>query len=1037
MQSVRPTTRRTFTLRQVLGALAPLLLLLTAHAGLLKSARAQTPAPRALSSDASAFFELRVRPLLQRRCVSCHGPAVQQSGLRLDRAEGLKQGGRRGAPIRVGDPEGSLLLRVVSGREAGLRMPPDAPLPAAEIADLGRWVRAGAVWPPSGAAPNPSPRSATEAPSGGTHWAFRPIRVPPPPRVKQTAWVKNPVDAFILARLEAAGMQPAPPASRAALLRRVTFDLHGLPPTPGEVDAFLHDTRPDAYERVVDRLLASPHYGERWGRHWLDLVRYADTNGYERDAEKPHSWKYRDYVIRSLNADKPYDRFLREQLAGDELPDRTEETVTATGFLRLGTWDDEPNDPLEYQYERLDDLVHVTSTTFLALTVRCARCHDHKYDPIPQRDYYALGAAFWGGYVRPGEGRLQGGPPETKLGFPVLGFTDEGPQAPPLRLLEKGDPRRPAAEVAPGYLSVFPALARTAQSPANAARTTTRRLQLADWLTDRRHPLTSRVLVNRVWQHHFGEALARTPNNFGTKGDPPTHPELLDWLAGWFAGDRGAQVHAMNRPHGPGASSGRTVPEPQPYRLKALHRLLVTSSTYRMSTTHPLAAKYDEKDSANRFWWHFPRRRLDADALRDALLAVSGELNPAQGGRGFVPRVEKEALEGLSRRGAEWNPSPPAEQTRRTVYMFLKRALIMPLLTTFDFGDTTQPLERRESSIVPPQALAFLNNPFLQQRADAFAGRLLSEAPAGSTTRVEQAWRLAFARRPTPAERDRSLELLRHLERRFAASSGSGKSDPTPAAADPALLSDLALWLRADRGVERDADGRVQAWRDARGQGYTATQLNPQARPHWAAEGAGRHPAIRFDGRGNWLGLPEGVLTSPAFTVLAVVTDRGGPGHREIFSNWRRSSNVGSSVFLGTTGPAQVRFSDAFAPAGALVQPAELHALTAVTEPAGAAVFQNRQVLAERAGGLPDRKLTGPYVIGQQGDIQGEFWNGELAELLVFNRALSVAERTALWNTLAARYDIMPAPPPPTPTRLALRAFCHALFNTNEFLFAD
>ena len=523
------------------------------------------------------------------------------------------------------------------------------------------------------------------------------------PKWKVPAWIANPIDAFVLAKLESKGMTPAPLIGKRELMRRVTFDLTGLPPTPAEVTSYLADKSPNAYGRLIDRLLASPRYGERWARYWLDLVRYADSNGYERDAEKPYSWKYRDYVIQSFNSDKPYNRFVTEQLAGDELPDRSEETVTATGFLRLGTWDDEPNDPLEYKYDRLDDLVHASSAAFLGLTVRCARCHDHKFDPISQKDYYAFAAAFWGGYLEPGDGKLFGGPPKDKIGDAVLGFTDKAREVPALKLLRNGDPHKEEDAVAPASLSAITQVKANIQLPPADAQTTHRRLQLAQWLTDPRHPLTARVFVNRIWQHHFGQGLVRTPNNYGTKGALPTHPELLDYLASKFIaqGKDGYNWH-----------------------LKPLHKLILMSNTYRMASVHPKQAQYERQDFLNENLWRMNRQRLDADALRDSLLAVSGQINLKMGGQGFVPTVTKAALEGLSRKGAEWVPSSLDEQNRRTIYLFLKRALIAPLLTTFDFADTTQPLDQRDVTTVAPQALALMNNPFVNAQSDAFARRI-------------------------------------------------------------------------------------------------------------------------------------------------------------------------------------------------------------------------------------------------------------------------------------------------------------------------
>ncbi len=1026
------------------------------------------------------FFETRIRPVLVGGCEKCHGPAKALGGLRLDSHAALLKGGGRGAGFISGKPDVSLLVRAIRQNDPEVpRMPPAGKLTAQQIADLEEWVRRGAPWPEY--APDQSPAAL---------WSVQPVRRPAVPKVVPPAgrpeWVRNPIDAFVLRGLQSHRMVPAPEAGRLELMRRLYFDVIGLPPTPEEVARFLKEcedgprvetslprnskleTRNSglgtfttrgvaerrvppgqrnfdiAYKRLVDRLLASPQYGERWARYWLDLVRYADTNGYERDAEKTHSWKYRDYVIRSLNADKPYDRFVMEQLAGDELPDRTEETVTATGFLRLGTWDDEPNDPLEYRYERLDDLVHASSTAFLGLTLKCARCHDHKFDPLPQRDYYAFAAAFYGGFLDAGDRKLLGGPPEDRLGYPVLGFTDRGPEAPPLRLLKNGDPKREEEVVPPGYLTLLPALNRPVQPPPPGARTTHRRLQLARWMVDPRNPLTPRVIVNRVWQHHFGEGLVRTPNNFGRKGALPTHPELLDYLAAVFSatpermgegkkermGGTGTVTGAVTR--GVGSSFGSTprplAPSPAEglgWSLKKLHRLILLSSTYRMASIHPREAEYAQLDAANERLWRANRRRLDADAMRDAMLAVSGLLNPTAGGPGFTPSVASEALEGLSRKGAEWVPSPPEEQRRRSIYMFLKRALIPPLMAVFDFGDTTQPLEQRDVTTVAPQALALLNNSFVHAQSAAFAERVARLAGNDPARQVEQAWRLAYGRPPTPAERTESMAYLRSLA-----------TVPARPAASPKPVTDgLRLWLRADRGVRTDPQGRVTAWEDQSGATFSATQAAEAARPRLVSGVLGGRPALRFDGKGNFLEIPGQVLRSQQFTVVAVATDRTqGQGHREIFSNWRRDTNVGTSVFLGTTGGGAVRMTDHFAPAGVVDDPARPFILSGVAASDYAAIYQNRSRIARKSGTLPSRNLAGPYVIGQQGNIGGEYWDGEIAELQVFDRALSEEELATVWEDVGRRYGIAA---PPSPQRQALISLCHTLFNTNEFLYVD
>jgi mono/diheme cytochrome c family protein len=979
--------------------LMPALALLLACAQNVGGADPQ--APDRSSAVQSEFFENRVRPILAAHCSSCHGNAVQQGGLRLDTAEGLRKGGNRGAAIVQGKPAESLLVQAVGGKHPTLSMPPTGPLKPEQVANLIEWVRLGAYWPEY--KPGTKPEHAPSL------WALRSVRRPPVPMVRNRAWLRNPIDAYVLHSLEAKGMTPAPPAAKRDLMRRAYFDLVGLPPTPQEVAVYMADASPRAYEKLIDRLLASPHYGERWGRYWLDLARYADTNGYERDAPKPEAWKYRDYVIRSLNDDKPFDRFVLEQLAGDELPNRTEATVAATGFLRLGTWDDEPNDPLEYKYERLDDLVHATSSAFLGMTVRCARCHDHKFDPIPQKDYYALAAAFYGGYLDPGDRNLNGGPPPERLGYSVLGFTDRGREAPPLRLLKNGDPRREADVVTPGYLSMVTQVRHAVQSPPAGANTTRRRLQLAQWITDPTNPLTPRVLANRLWQHHFGHGLVRTPNNFGSKGALPTHPELLDWLAA-----------ELVRPSGQGAAQ-------RPWSLKRIHRLIMLSNTYRMASQHPQQAANMRKDALNLLLWRANRRRLDADALRDSMLAVSGELNKRAGGPGFLPTVPREALEGLSRKGAEWNPSAPDDQKRRSVYMFLKRALLMPLLTVFDFGDTTAPLEQRDVTTVAPQALALMNNPFVHQQSEALARRVAATAGVDRDRQVEAAWQLAYGRGPTATERSAALSYLRVF--------------PVQRPGNPAEKVErisrkgLRLWLRADQGVTTGADG-VTHWADQSGNGHDATPAISSGSPRWVEKGLNGRPALRFDGKDDYLAIRGPVLTSQQFSLFAVVADRGGSGsHREIFSNWNGAAgNVGTSLFLGTTGANAVRFTDHFAPAGTLSRAEKPFVLSGIAGPEEVVVTQNRMELARLAAALPKRNLSPPYVIGQQGSINGEFWNGDVLELLVYDRALSEEERNAVCDELLERHRLALPLPPADP---ALASLCRALFNANEFLYID
>jgi hypothetical protein len=682
-------------------------------------------------------FEKSVAPILVRRCLECHSgddPAGELSLTTLTRAKAV---GDSGPAIVVGSPDKSPLVTRV---EAG-EMPLDKngekgqPLPKAESDVLRAWIAAGASWP-SGRTLDPY-ESSGKSRAGRDWWALQPVRRPP-----VAAVAASPIDALIRRPLAARKWEPAPQADRRTLIRRLSFDLVGLPPTTDQIEAFIADRSPDAYEKLVDKLLASVHFGERYARHWLDVARYAETCGYERDQAKPHAWKYRDWVVGAFNSDLPYDRFILEQLAGDELADRCEKTVIATGFLRLGTWNDEPNDPQEYKYERLEDMVHATSTAFLALTVKCARCHDHKFDPVPQRDYYRTAAAFWAGPIEPGPRELLGGPTKEQLGFDVLGWTDRGSQPPPLRLLKKGDPNQPRDEIPFGFLSLIPMLDASAVSPAAGATTTGRRLALARWMADAKNPLTARVWVNRLWQHHFGAGIVGSPDNFGFAGEKPTHPELLDFLASELVRNG--------------------------WQSKPIHRMMVTSATYKQASMHPKQAEYAGLDSANRLWWRAARRRLDAESLRDGLLFAAGQLNAAHiGGPSFVPQISAEALAGWSRKGSEWQPSPRDQQCRRTLYAFVKRGLLPPTLTTFDAPDTTLPCGQRDVTTVAPQALALLNNSFVHEQSEALAHR----AAAGAVNEIEfvrRAWRFALGRQPAPAEETAAVAHLKAQAARLA-----------------------------------------------------------------------------------------------------------------------------------------------------------------------------------------------------------------------------------------------------------------------------
>jgi hypothetical protein len=590
------------------------------------------------------------------------------------------------------------------------------------------------------------------APAAQKPWAFRPVRAAEPP-ADPDGWSANPIDRFVRARLRDRGLRPAAPADKTALIRRATFDLTGLPPTPAEVDAFLADRSPGAFAKVVDRLLASPQYGERWGRHWLDVARYADTGGFEGDHRYPNAWVYRDYVIAAFNADKPVDRFIREQVAGDELWPDDRDAVRATGLYCVGpALEESAMVEGRLDSEWLADAADTTGAAFLGLTFGCARCHDHKYDPLTQKDYYAMQAIFAASdrpypdkvrlaRVKALNGLLSDVPvPKALLDDPrctVRTDDRDGPhlahRAEPLtvRVLRRGELSKPREVAGPAFPAALGGGSRRDFAGVGAAG---RRAALAKWLTAPDNPLTARVLVNRVWGWHFGQALVRTPNDFGSQGDPPTHPELLDWLARDFV------------THGWG--------------LKRLHRQIMLSNTYRMaSVADGPTLRTDPED---RLLSRYPRRRLEGEAIRDAMLACAGTLNPRPAGPPVVPPLSAGELTGLFDAQGKWPVTKDAaEHTRRSVYLLVRRTFTYPLFAAFDPPEMMTSCPQRPRTVVPAQALTLLNSPVAREQSAAFARRLLRECGDDPAAAVPRAWRLAFGRPPAPAEVERARAFLR------------------------------------------------------------------------------------------------------------------------------------------------------------------------------------------------------------------------------------------------------------------------------------
>ena len=718
------------------------------------------------------FFREKIEPVLSRECYECHSAEAKKikAGLRVDSRAGLLQGGESGAALIPGDRQ-SLLLKAIR-HESDLEMPSDRPKLAPEIvADFEHWVNIGAPDPRTGGEPARNP--ATDPQLGRSFWAFQPVQAGPAPAVKDKHWSNGPIDHFILARLESQQLPPAPAASPAELIRRVTFDLTGLPPTPEEVQAFVADRATDAYERVVDRLLASPHYGEQAARLWLDVVRYAESEGFEYDRHLPDAWRFRDYVIDSFNRDKPFDRFLTEQLAGDELEPGNRELETAAIFHRLGTVRRNAGNPeiALSRNEVLTERTDIIGAAMLGLTVGCARCHDHKIDPILQKDYYRLQAYLagtqendillvpaaekkaWEEATKAINDRLKVlhkkaasaiGADKTKLDVEIEQLEDTLPPNPAtipsirndaaqrtaIHVLKRGDWERKGEPVAPRPPTVLV----SDDLPELPADTPNLRTALARWITDPRHPLTARVAVNRIWMQHFGTGLVKTPNDFGHNGDRPSHPELLDWLAAQFV------------------AGG--------WKTKALHRAILLSNTYRQSERSAFAANAHQVDPENRLLWHFARRRLAAEEIRDAMLVASGRLNAKLGGPSVMVPVDPDLVKFLYKPSQWAVTKDPAEHFRRSVYLIAKRNLRLPFMEIFDQPDLLSSCGRRESSTHAPQALEMMNGKLANDLAAEFAARLTSEAGDDAGKIADRAYWLALGRAPTPAERRLSVSFL-------------------------------------------------------------------------------------------------------------------------------------------------------------------------------------------------------------------------------------------------------------------------------------
>ena len=1042
-------------------------------------------------------FQQRIQPLLKQHCYECHshGSARIKGGLVLDSVEAMKTGGDTGPAIVPGHPEKSLLVQAVH-QTGELKMPKKGEkLSSAEIAMIEAWIKDGAPAPASNnIAAAPSKRTGKISDDDRQWWAYQRVANPKPPSVKQSSWPRNEVDQFILARLETEGLAPAPEASRQALIRRLYFDLWGLPPSPEEVNAFVSDSSADAYEKLIDRLLGSRHYGERWARHWLDLVRYADSDGYRIDDYRPNAWRYRDYVVNAFNSDKPYDRFVLEQLAGDELFPDNPEAMTATGYLTHWIYEYNSRDA-EGQWKLiLNDITDTTGDVFLGAGMQCAQCHDHKFDPILRKDYYALQAFFapikpyasftaasnkqkvqhaakmkdWEAKTadirkqiddieqkhkaraaksaiekfneeiqamihKPESERtpyeeqiadlalrqvtyeynrldknIKGEEKDKLLALRkklsefdklkpeplpiVMAATDVGAKAPPTFIPKKKD-----EPIEPAYLTVLGLPTPEIKPPAGIPNSTGRRSTLAKWLVQPDNPLTARVIVNRVWQYHFGRGLSANASDFGKLGEKPSHPELLDWLAFHFMQDG--------------------------WSIKRLHKLILMSASYREGVTHPSPDSAKLKDPENRLLWRGNVRRLEAEQIRDALYTVSGELKLDPGG-----------------------PGSTYNEARRSIYSRIMRNNRDPLIDVFDAPFWFSSASSRDVTTTPVQSLLLINSQFMLQRSRALAARLEKEGSTDDERQIERAYQLAFGRRPSREETASAVGFLHSQRNRIdVKEAGSAKAaflyDKIPyrdgQAAMISLTGPQTGFQTIDKpGLIPEGDFTIESYVLLRS----------------VDESAGvRTVAAKWSGKGGEPGWGFGVTgkksrRKPQTLVLQMYGKKpdGSFGEEALFSDQNIQLNkpyyLACAVKLARDGkPGEATFY--------------VKDLSNDDEPLLIA-----KLPVKTAGGFASKL---PFTIGGRGQRGGNF-DGLIDDVRLSDTALDVdallftnerlSKNTIGYWQFEAKPDVfrdasghgLDIKPGATlakgkvdPTKAALQDFCHVLLNSNEFLYVE
>ncbi|MFT7668076.1 MAG: hypothetical protein ACI8X5_000763 [Planctomycetota bacterium] len=1049
----------------------------------------------------SVDFERDVRPILEESCFRCHGPHARRirGHLMMADHDSLVTGGDSGSAVVPGDPDRSLLIRMVRYESEDFEMPPNGQLDLEDVEMLERWVEQGASWPASGVEIDHEVFSDTREISieeGRNWWAFRPVERPAVPQLANSIndrITRNAIDQFVNVKLEQAGLDAGPVAEERFLVRRLYLDLVGVQPSFEEIEAYLLDSRKDKWGRLVDELLARPQYGERWGRYWLDIVRFAQTNGYEKDAEKLFIWRYRDYVYDAYNRDLPFDDFLREQLAGDEIEEVTQESLTATGFYSLGLWDTEPNDAEQAVWDMHDDTLRTITEGMMGVTVGCARCHDHRFDPVRQKDYYSFIAllrnvrpyskpefsftskthrlsevndtieASWkkdrddgheelekeiadvydgyleryieenfddllannpveegvrdedqtvveygdqlgihSDYVRKSltsqerldffvmEKRLQKLEDSYKGEWPwIMCVSETGAQPTPTNILRRGKASAPLDLVRAGFLPVLcaddagavPEVFPNEREEAPDQSSSGQRLALANWIASPAHPTTARVMVNRIWQGHFGQGLVATPNDFGATGEAPSHPLLLDWLADEFV------------------KSG--------WSMKYMHRLILNSATYRRSSafdsTEALAV-----DPGNRLLWRQNMRRLDAESLHDSILAVCGSLNPETGGRGYFPALSLEAMAGSSRAGSGWELSSEDQRSRRAAYAYVKRGMLVPLFTVFDSPDPNTPQGKRSETTVANQALTLLNGEFTNRVALELARELLAgeeaEEEESLPSLVSSIYRRIMLREPTVAELEIATSFIANQKDGFEARSARLTFRPAvPKRVEISYFNTLS--------AENCLHGPREAWEYRKGAWGNEYNMTQEALPD--------------------LG-PLGLLREPVFQNGLVTFDLTLEKDCEAFSLYLRASGSGEQIAWN-----QVIFDIANEEVRLLRLNSESsRAIEVLRVPYRLSFEECHQVALQIFGPSLRVSLDGEVCLEYRGSDTGKRLLPRAGRFGV-GVVGGAAHLEYLQIQQQATVTKVSADDPGTPLENAIALFCLTALNLNEFLYVD